>query len=165
MSEGYVIEVTRIGIQKKTDHVFGLMVVKDNGAEVCRFSTLERGVKFTNLKVGDYEMHHSKKNTHRKVQCLRPTNKYISTVLIHDAFNDDANELQGCIAPFTTGGEAHYTGSAKAMETLWQKIGGFDESFQSKITLRILSNVPGEKRTSTEWLAQREAMWKKAHTK
>ena len=165
MNEGYIIEVTRVGILKNTEHVRGVMVVKENGTEVVRFSTLERGVKYTNLKVGDYEMHHSRKNTHRQVPCLRPTNKYISTVLIHDAYKDDANELQGCIAPFMTGGEAHYTGSKQAMEKLWEKIGGYDESYQRKITLRILTNVPGENRTAAQWLAQREASWKKAHAK
>src|SRR5688572_4608892 len=105
MNENLVIEVTRVGVMPDKGHVFGVMNVKNNGAEVGRFSTLERGVKFTNLKVGDYEMHHSKKRKGRQVKCLRPTNMFISSVLIHDAYRDDANELEGCIAPFLFGNE------------------------------------------------------------
>lgn len=165
MNENLVIEVTRVGVMPEKGHVFGVMTVKNNGAEVGRFSTLERGLKFTNLKVGDYEMHHSRKNKGRQVKCLRPTNLFISSVLIHDAYKDDANELEGCIAPFMFGNEADYKGSAQAMEKLWELIGGFDESHKQKITLRILTNFPGEKRTAAQWLEQRKAAWKKAHHK
>jgi hypothetical protein len=168
MNENLVIEVMRTGIQKGTGHVTGVMTIKKDGVEVKRFSTLERGVKFTNLKVGDYEMHHSKKNRGRQVKCLRPTNQFIMSVLIHDAWKDKASTLEGCIAPFMMGSEAHpYTGSAEAMEKLWEAVGGFDESHKKTITLRILTNVPGEHRTAAEWIAQREAAWKakwhKAH--
>jgi hypothetical protein len=167
MNEDLVIEVMRTGITPNDGHVCGVMTIKNNGTEVGRFSTLERGVKFTNLKVGEYEMHHSIKRKNRHVKCLRPTNMYISSVLIHDAYKDDANHLEGCIAPFLFGKEAHYVGSAQAMDKLWELIGGFDESQKAKITLRILNNVPGEKRTAAEWIAQREATmkaaWKKAH--
>jgi hypothetical protein len=161
MSENLVIEVMRTGIQKGTGHVRGVMVIKNNGVEVTRFSTLERGVNFTNLKVGEYEMHHSKKNKGRQVKCLRPTNKFIMSVLIHDAYDDKAKYLEGCIAPYMTGSEASpYTGSAQAMEKMWEAIGGFDENHKRTVTLRILTNVPGEHRTAAEWIAQREAAWK-----
>lgn len=161
MNDNMVIEVTRLGLQKGTGHVRGFMVIKNNGAEVVRFSTLERGVKFTNLKVGEYEMHHSKKNKGRQVKCLRPTNQFITSVLIHDAYDDKAIYLEGCIAPYLVGSEAcEYTGSAQAMEKMWKAIGGFDENHKKTITLRILTNVPGEKRTAAEWIAQREAAWK-----
>jgi hypothetical protein len=163
MNEDLVIEVMRTGVQPDKGHVFGVMTVKQNGAEVGKFSTLERGVKYTNLKVGTYEMHHSRKNRGRQVKCLRPTNLYIMSVLIHDAYKDDANQLEGCIAPFLFGSEAHYVGSAEAMDKLWELLGGYDESHKAKITLRILNNFPGEKRTASEWIAQREAAWKKAH--
>ena len=165
MNENLIIEVTRVGVMPVKGHVYGVMVVKNNGAEVGRFSTLERGVRFTNLKVGDYEMHHSKKRKNRQVKCLRPTNMFISSVLIHDAYKDDANELEGCIAPFLFGNEADYKGSAQAMEKLWELVGGFDESHKQKITLRILTNFPGENRTAEEWIKQRKAAWKKAHHK
>src|SRR5438128_1861569 len=102
MREDLVIEVMRTGVLPDT-HVNGVMMVKNNGIEVGRFSTLERGVKYTNLKVGEYEMHHSIKHKGRHVRCLRPTNLYIASVLIHDAYKDDAKNLEGCIAPFLTG--------------------------------------------------------------
>lgn len=165
MNENVVIEVTRTGVLPEKGHVCGVMVIKNNGGEVGRFSTLERGLRFTNLKVGDYEMHHSRKNKGRKVKCLRPTNLFISSVLIHDAWKDDANELEGCIAPFLFGGEADYKGSAQAMEKLWEMLGGFDESHEKKITLRILTNFPGETRTADQWINQRKAAWKAAHHK
>ena len=163
MNEDLLIEVMRTGVQPNKGHVYGVMTVKSNGAQVGQFSTLERGVSFTNLKVGTYEMHHSKKHKGRQVKCLRPTNMYISSVLIHDAYKDDARNLEGCIAPFLFGSEAHYVGSAEAMEKIWTLIGGYDESHEKKIMLSILNNVPGENRTADQWIAQREAAWKKAH--
>ncbi len=163
MNEDLVIEVLRTGVQPNKGHVYGVMTVKNNGAEVGKFSTLERGVDFTNLKIGVYEMHHSKKHKARPVKCLRPTNMFISSVLIHDAYKDDANHLEGCIAPFLFGSEAHYTGSAQALDQLWTLLGGYDESQQKTITLRVLNNFPGEKRTADQWIAQRKAAWRKAH--
>jgi hypothetical protein len=165
MNEDLIIEVMRTGVLPQKGHVCGVMTIRQGGAEVAQFSTLERGLKFTNLKIGTYEMHHSKKNKGRQVKCLRPTNKFISSVLIHDAYKDDANNLEGCIAPFLFGSEAHYVGSAEAMDKLWEKLGGFDESHRQTITLRILNNFPNDNRTAAEWIAQREAAWKKAHHK
>jgi hypothetical protein len=49
------------------------------------------------------------------------------------------------------------------MDKIWELVGGYDESQKAKITLRILNNFPGENRTASEWIAQREAAWKKAH--
>ena len=163
MNEELVIEVMRTGVLPDKGHVTGVMTVKNNGAEMGKFSTLERGIKFTNLKIGEYEMYHSKKRKGRQVKCLRPTNIYISSVLIHDAYKDDANHLEGCIAPFLFGSEAHYVGSEKAMEKLWELLGGYDESQKAKITLRILNNVPGENRTAAQWIAQRKAAWQKTY--
>ena len=164
MNEDLMIEVMRTGVLANS-HVSGVMTIKNNGVEVGRFSTLERGVKFTNLKIGVYEMHHSKKNKGRQVKCLRPTEFYIASVLIHDAYKDDAKNLEGCIAPFLVGGEAHYSGSAEAMEQLWTLIGGFDSNHKKTIKLNILNNMPGDNRTATEWIAQRKASWDKAHKK
>jgi hypothetical protein len=158
MNEDLVIEVTRLGVKSDTGHVFGTMVVKSNGTEIGKFTTLERGVRFTNLKIGTYEMHHSEKRKGRKVPCLRPTNLYISSVLIHDALRDDANELEGCIAPFM---DTNYKQSAKAMTELFNLLGGYDKSHKKKVTLKILSNVPGELRTAEQWIAQRKKKWQK----
>ena len=166
MNEDLVIEVTRIDKPSKKGHVFGMMVVKKNGMEVIRFSTLERGGQAPSLKVGVYEMHHSNKRKGRPVKCLRPTNLYISSILIHDAFEDNADELEGCIAPFSYGTEADkLTGSAQAMEQLWEKIGGFDKTHKKKIMLRIVTNVAGDNRTADQWLKTRKKWWMEKYGK
>ncbi|HEY0459218.1 MAG TPA: hypothetical protein VGC97_08790 [Pyrinomonadaceae bacterium] len=166
MNENLVIEVTRVSQQPNKGHVFGTMSVKKDGAEIGKFSTLERGGEAPSLKIGDYEMHHSIKHKKRNVQCLRPTNMYISSILIHDAYNDDADELEGCIAPFEFGAEADKLhGSAQAMVKLWEMLGGFDKTHEKKIKLRILSNVPGDNRTAENWLVYRKAFWLKKYGK
>lgn len=161
MNENLVIEVMRTGVQPIKGHVCGTMTVKNDGMEVGKLYPLERGLKFTNLKVGTYQMRHSIKHKARQVKCLRPTNMFISSVLIHDAFKDDANHLEGCIAPFLFGSEAHYSGSAQAMEQIWTLLGGYDAKQQKTIALRIVNNFPGEDRTADQWIAQREASWQK----
>lgn len=158
MNEDLIIEVTRLGVRKEDGHVFGTMSIKENGVEVVNFKTLERGVNFTNLKIGVYELQHSRKRKGRQVKCLRPTNLYISSVLVHDAYDDNANNLEGCIAPFMF---SNYKGSSLAMEELWKVLGGFDESFKKKIKLKVVNNVPGETRTAEQWIAQRKAAWQK----
>src|SRR5688572_8539121 len=70
------------------------------------FSTRENdeNLKHSSLRVGTYKMIHDLKRTGRKVQCLRPVEKAIEYILIHDAYDDDPNELKGCIAPGIIGG-------------------------------------------------------------
>jgi len=156
MLDEYVLELKREGLISD-GHVRGIMRVKhifDDG-KACReqnmgtFLTLERGTKFVNLKVGTYEMKHSIKIEGRKVKCLRPTDWRISTLLIHDALNDDPKTLEGCIAPFFFGGEAYNQNSAEAMELLWTLLGGWEEG--RKVTLEVLTNVPGDRRTKETW--------------
>lgn len=166
MNEEFIIEVSRISQMPNRGHVFGMMVVKENGVEKGRFSTLERGGWAPSLKVGNYEMVHSKKRKGRKVNCLRPTTLYVSTMLIHDAYNDDADELEGCIAPFVLGTEANKLyGSEDAMNQMWKMLGGYDESQKRKVTLRILSNVPGDNRTLEQWMITRKKDWEKKYGK
>ena len=86
MNEDLVIEVMRIGVIEENGHVHGVMTVKNKGIVTGKFHTLERGLKFTNLKIGTYEMHHSKKRKGRQVNCLRPTSAWIASILIHDAY-------------------------------------------------------------------------------
>ncbi len=156
MLNDYILELKREGLNAKK-HVKGILSVRrvfDDG-RACReeylgnFLTLERGTKYLNLKVGTYEMKHSTKIEGRKVKCLRPTDWRISTLLIHDALNDDPNNLEGCIAPFLFGDEAYFENSADAMKILWSLIGGWQEG--RKVTLVVLTNVPGETRTKETW--------------
>jgi hypothetical protein len=150
------LELVREGLTPGK-HVQGILRVKkviDTG-DVCRemnlgtFLTLERGVKFVNLKVGSYEMEHSTKIEGRKVKCLRPTDHRISTLLIHDALDDNPRTLEGCIAPFKFGGQSDGQNSAEAMELLWTLLGGWEAG--KKVWLVVLTNVPGEKRTRESW--------------
>ena len=160
MNEDLEIRVMRIGEIPNKGHIFGVMTIMNGETEIGRFSTLERGGNTVSLKTGKYDMHHSIKRTHRKVQCLRPKIYYISTILIHDAYKDNANELEGCIAPFMHGGEADsYSGSKEAMVKLWELLGGFDETHKKIVKLNILNNVPGDNREKAKWLAYRKATW------
>ena len=52
MNEDLVIEVVRTGVMPSRGHVTGVMTVKSGGIVVGKFCTLERGLNFTNLKIG-----------------------------------------------------------------------------------------------------------------
>jgi hypothetical protein len=107
------------------------------------FSTRENDatLKYSSLRVGTYKMKHSWKRTGRIIKCLRPVETAIENILIHDAFNDDPNELQGCIAPGIQGGEANWQNSADAMEKMWDALGGFKED--KEVVLVVLTNATG----------------------
>jgi hypothetical protein len=161
MNEDFVIEILRTGGLFKKKHVRGVMTIKKNGAQIGQFSTLERGYDYTNMKVGSYEMIHSWKRTKSRVRCLRPTNRWITTVLVHAAFNDDAKWLEGCIAPFIVGTENHYARSGDAIEEMFRLLGGFDDLSPKRVKLVVLNNYPNEQRTAEQWLADREKLAKK----
>jgi hypothetical protein len=161
MNEDFVIEVMRTGALYKNEHVCGIMTIKQNGAQIGQFGTLERGYNFTNMKVGSYEMIHSWKRTKSRVQCLRPTNRWITTVLVHAAYNNDAKWLEGCIAPFYIGTEADYGRSGEAVQEMFRLLGGFDDMTPKRVKLLILNNYPKETRTAEQWLADREKLAKK----
>jgi hypothetical protein len=162
MSEEFVIEVMRTGEQPDKGHVYGVMNVKnkDTNEVIQTFSTLEHGGTTTSLKTGWYDMKHSIKRTHRQIRCLRPVLDFISTILIHDAYYDDAKNLSGCIAPFLIGTEAapHHN-SETAMKKLWEALGGFDESQQKIVRLNVINNVPGDNRKQDNWFASRKIAW------
>ena len=107
------------------------------------FSTREndKTLQYSSLRVGIYTMEHSIKRTHRPVRCLRPVESSIQKVLIHDAYNDDPNSLEGCIAPGIIGGEADWSNSALAMDKLFDAIGGFELGKQ--VSLVVLNNATG----------------------
>jgi hypothetical protein len=161
MNEDFVIEIMRTGALYKKKHVCGVMTIKQGGAQIGQFSTLERGLDYTNMKVGTYEMIHSWKRTKSRIHCLRPTNPWITTVLVHAAFNDDAKWLEGCIAPFVIGTEAYYKGSSEAIDSMFIMLGGFDDITPKKVKLVVLNNYPNEHRTAEQWIADREKLAKK----
>ncbi len=161
MNEEFTIELMRTGGLFENKHVRGVMTIKQNGVVKASFSTLERGYEYTNLKVGSYEMIHSWKRTKSIVQCLRPTNPWITTVLVHAAFKDKAKYLEGCVAPYLVGTERIYSGSAAAIDAMFTALGGFDDQTPKKVKLIVLNNYPNEKRTAEQWIADREKLAKK----
>lgn len=104
-----------------------------------KFTTRERGDGYVSLRIGQYKMVHSTKIKGRQVKCLRPAESEITTILIHDAYKDDPSTLEGCIAPGKPEGEADWSDSAKAMEELWEALGGWDEG--NAVILNVMNNV------------------------
>ena len=156
MADEYVLELMRTGSRLKNVHPRGFLTVKRNGAVVETFHTLERAYNYTNLKVGSYEMIHSWKRTKTIVRCLRPTCRWITTVLIHAAFGNKATNLEGCVAPFMIGNDNEYLESTEAIERMFEVLGGFDDKTPKRVTLNVLNNYPGEHRTAAQWIAERE---------
>ena len=113
------------------------------------FPTIERGGGYVTLKIGDYVMEHSWKKTGRRVKCLRPVQKEIDTILIHDARYDSSTELKGCISPgmakkpFPGQGILDAEG---AMNKLWKLLGGYVPG--RRVTLHVLNNVIYSKKRS-----------------
>jgi hypothetical protein len=161
MNDDYVIELMRTGAFFQKKHVRGIMTIKQGGQVLGQFSTLERGLNFTNMKVGTYEMIHSWKRTKSIVRCLRPTNRWITTVLIHAAYGDKARNLEGCIAPFMIGTEAVHAKSSEAIDKMFEMLGGFDDKTPKRVTLKVLTNFPNEHRNAEQWIADREYWAKK----
>ena len=145
------LEIVEIAFERNTKankdgSVLGTLTVGTR-----EFPTIERGAGYVNLKQGDYVMVHSTKNTGRKIKCLRPEITRIGTLLVHDAYNDSSNQLQGCIAP---GMEIKPNGmgilrSAQAMDEIWKLLGGWEAG--KKVTLKVENNLPGETRTKDTW--------------
>ena len=156
MADEYVLELMRTGDRLDRVHPRGYLTIKRNGAEVVTFHTLERAYNYTNLKVGTYEMIHSWKRTKSIVRCLRPTCRWIPTVLIHAAYGNKATNLEGCVAPFLVGSDAGYKYSSEAVEQMFEALGGFDDQTPKRVTLNVLNNYPGEHRTAAQWIAERE---------
>jgi hypothetical protein len=97
-------------------------------------------------------MQHSTKNTGRTVKCLRPVEQAYRTLLIHDALNDNSNNLTGCIGPGMSKKASPGMGirrSAEAMEAIWKLLGGWKNG--KTVTLHVTGNVPGEARTKATW--------------
>ena len=107
------------------------------------FSTREndRTLSYSSLRMGIYILKHSIKESGRPVRCLRPVDSSIRKILIHDAYNDDPNELSGCIAPGIVGGEADWSNSALAMEKLFEALGGFE--YGKLVRLMVVNNATG----------------------
>jgi hypothetical protein len=148
MSEIY-LTLLRIGPDLKGEEQ-GILKVMDGNFMTAVFATRENDatLQYSSLRMGVYEMKHSKK-THdldgkpstEVINCLRPTDPRIGKILIHRAKNNNPNTLVGCIAPGTWGTLYDFTDSEKAMEELFQALGGYEEG--KLVNLHVLSNATG----------------------
>lgn len=101
---------------------------------------------------GKYILKIDKKNEGRQVNALRFWHDYISRVLIHDAKNDKPSTLSGCIAPAQSRNGDTITGSAAAMEEVWQALGGYAPGKYIPITIE--NNIWGAE-TARPWQKRR----------
>lgn len=148
MSEVY-LTLLRLGPDLKGEER-GILKVMNGNFMVKAFSTREndKTLKYSSLRIGVYEFQHSMK-THNldgtpmknPIKCLRPTESSIQKVLIHRAYNNDPNTLQGCIAPGTWGTLDSFEDSEKAVEELFVELGGHESG--KLVTLKVLSNATG----------------------
>ena len=113
--------------------------------------TIEHGVHYTFVRKGQYtNLIMCYKRSHRHVRCLCFNDSpVISRHLIHDAQNDDHNRLSGCIAPGLTADDKGIHDSAKAMEEVFQALGGFSE--WSITTIDVQNNIIGSE-TKADWI-------------
>jgi hypothetical protein len=117
--------------------------------------TIERGGGHTFVRKGTYTLLMCKKTRGRKVECLCFSDSLaIQTHLIHDALNDDHNELEGCIAPGLTATDTGITDSKKAMLEVFDALGGYKE--WRKKTIIVENNITGDE-TREQWIRRREA--------
>jgi hypothetical protein len=132
----------RVGRDLKGEQT-AILKVMDGPAMVKAFATREndRYLRYSSLRVGVYEMKHDQKRTGERVRCLRPTDLRIERILIHRASNNDPNTLTGCIAPGAWGTLHEFKDSAKAMDELFEALGGYQEGKTE--TLLVLSNASG----------------------
>ena len=127
----------------------GILKVMDGQNMIAVFSTVEKAstLNYSSLRVGIYEMKHSKKERNLDgtpseiINCLRPTDERIRKVLIHRAKNDNPNTLAGCISPGIFGHPNNFSGSVTAMEKLFEALGGYQP--EKLVTLKVLSNATG----------------------
>ncbi|SHI02861.1 hypothetical protein [Marivita hallyeonensis] len=120
--------------------------------------TIERGNGYTFVRKGTYRLMVDYKNTDRKggvkVKCLRFNHEGIRTHLIHDALNDNAFTLAGCIAPGMAKTDTGISGSLQAMDEIWDAIGGWQDG--KACSIFVENNVVGEE-TAANWIQRRKA--------
>jgi hypothetical protein len=117
--------------------------------------TIERGVNYTFVRQGSYNLVMCMKMSGRAVQCLCFNDSAaISSHLIHDAQDDDHRNLSGCIAPGLTADDSGIHHSADAMQEVLDALGGF--VMWKKVTIDVRNNVAGFE-TKDQWVARREA--------
>lgn len=116
--------------------------------------TIERGMNYTFVRKGEYELLMTEKLSGRKVKCLCfHEDRAISSHLIHDALNDNHHNLSGCIAPGLTSDGTGIKNSDAAMVQIWAALGGY--KVYGKCTIKIENNIQGSE-TKERWIARRK---------
>jgi hypothetical protein len=119
--------------------------------------TIERGTGYTFVRKGTYTkvlMCYKRKG--RRVQCLSfADSNAIATHLIHDALDDDHNELEGCIAPGLSSDDNGIQDSAKAMAEVIKALGGFRE--WKRFVVEVQNNIGDSTETREAWIRRRES--------
>lgn len=142
------IHFKRLGTVNANGSVPGEMVIGNR-----KWPTIERGVSYTFVRRGDYELLMTHKASGRRVKCLCfHEDPAISSHLIHDALNDNHVWLAGCIAPGLTSNANGIAGSAEAMKQVFEALGGFAEG--RKKTIRVENNIRSSE-SKQEWIARR----------
>ena len=117
--------------------------------------TIERGLNYTFVRKGTYELIMVKKVSGRAVKCLCfHEDRAISSHLIHDALDDNHVNLSGCIAPGTSKTANGIKESARAMEEVFEALGGYKE--YKKVKIEIQNNIHGDE-TKEQWIKRRKA--------
>jgi hypothetical protein len=145
----------RTGITNPNGSVPGVLTIGEKS-----WPTIERGASYTFVRKGQYRLVMCKKLSGRPVRCLCFNDSAaIGTHLIHDAMGDNHRELQGCIAPGLTSNGEGIQDSAKAMEEVFEALGGFVD-WRTK-TIDVQNNIVGDE-TKEQWIKRREAARKGA---
>jgi hypothetical protein len=109
------------------------------------------------VRKGTYTLMRCTKVSGRAVPCLSfHDSKAINRILIHDANEDNHNDLAGCIAPGLTAHEKGIQGSDKAMEQILAEL---KVEMWGKVTIEVENNLWGTE-TKEAWIKSREAAHK-----
>ncbi len=146
---GCDIKFCRTGVVNANGSVAGELRI---GA--LKWPTIERGMTYTFVRRGVYSLEMSIKIEGRHVKCLRfSESPAISKHLIHDAEDDDFENLSGCIAPGRGADKWGIHGSADAMKDIFAALGGFFVG--AKVTILVGNNITGDE-SKEDWIKRLE---------
>lgn len=143
------ITFKRLGTANKNGSIPGKLTI---GAK--SWPTIERSRTHTFVRKGEYEVLMCWKISGRRVKCLCfHEDRAISSHLIHDAKNDDHNQLSGCIAPGLSSSDTGIQDSAKAMGQVFDALGGF--KLWKKVDIIVENNIKGSEKKE-DWITRRK---------
>ena len=108
----------------------------------------DANLSWSSLRIGVYEFKHSMKEynldgslSKYPIRCLRPVNQGIRSVLFHRAYNDNPENLSGCIAPGKFEPLDAFSESEEAMAKIFDLLGGYER--EKIVKVHVLSNASG----------------------